>query len=174
MILVMNFFHDTVQNINNLNNINTIVANNLNTISYSINNISILSLNIRSIRAHFDELIASLDILFLSETWLCVNQNFSLNGYNYFSSLGILNKADGVCMFVSDFYTVVNVNIMVIPNCNSIKVTLSVGDDNIIVVGLYRSPSERGIFLSGLDSYLNDMNDKTKIIYCGDTNIDIL
>lgn len=111
--------------------------------------IYLLSLNIRSIRARFDELIALLDsidhkfdIIFLSETWLCVNQSFSLNGYKYFSSLGILNKANGVCMFVSDFYTVVSVNKMVIPNYNSTEVTLSVGNDNIIVVGLYRSPSE--------------------------------
>lgn len=36
----MSFFHDTVQNINNVNNINTIVTNNLNDISFSINNIS--------------------------------------------------------------------------------------------------------------------------------------
>ena len=60
----------------------------------SLNTISILHLNVRSIKPHFDKLEALVlglesppEVLCLTETWLSENDNFNgylINGYNQF------------------------------------------------------------------------------------------
>lgn len=75
------------------------------------------SLNIRSINAHLDELLLYLnsyscvfDVIILYETWLLHDFNFKLNGYTNINSTGLLNKSDGVSMFIKDDITVLNTN----------------------------------------------------------------
>jgi len=94
---------------NCLNNVKTYYIEDLSSHSFSINSINIFSMNIRSIKANFDELVLmlstmnnSFDIIILSETWLTIDFNFVLNGYCTINSLGELNKCDGVTIFIKD------------------------------------------------------------------------
>jgi len=42
------------------------------------------------------------DIIILCETWLLHDFNFNLNGYININSTGLLNKSDGITMFIKD------------------------------------------------------------------------
>jgi len=67
------------------------------------NNLSIFQLNMSSINAHLNYLIALLStveyffsIIVLCETWLIKDFEFNLNGYKTINSVGTFNKSDGV------------------------------------------------------------------------------
>jgi len=76
---------DTINEINSINNINSFVleSNNITQNFVYVNSFSLLALNIRSIRLHFDELALFLesnncdfDVIVLSETWLAHDFKF--------------------------------------------------------------------------------------------------
>lgn len=169
---------------NNIQSINDVITSEIDSISniyYNNISLSLLSLNIRSIRAHFVELsllLNSVDykynVLCLSETWLLEEVNFALNGYKSFISLGTLNKSDGIYVLVRDCYTILNINKMILPMCNSIELTLTKQNIKYIITAVYRSPSiEINQFLFGLNTYLNCITDNDNRTICGDFNIDI-
>jgi len=70
---------------------------------YENSAITLLALNIRSIRLHFDELALFLDlnnceydVIILSETWLANDFKFLLIDYHILNSIGRFNKSDGI------------------------------------------------------------------------------
>lgn len=100
---------DFLKDINMFKTVNTVILDNLNNVYTNImnnNNLSIFTMNVRSIRLHFDELMLLLntnslnfDIIVLTETWLDYDFKFVLNGYQTINSIGKLNKSDGVTIF---------------------------------------------------------------------------
>lgn len=121
-----------LNDINLFHNINTEFKDNLNKLPTNImnNNLFIFSMNIKSIRSHFDELVLLLntytlnvDIIVLSETWLDYDFKFAINGYQTINSIGKFNKCDGVTVFVKEIIKLSNIKENVIPNCNSIEMS---------------------------------------------------
>lgn len=139
-------------------------------------------MNIRSIRRHFDELVLllntytlSFDIIVLCETWPDYDFKFLLNGYQTINSLGKLNKSGGVTIFIKESIKLTNIKENVISNSNAIELSFEYLSNNFIITCIYRSPNDNiGLFLNGLEMYLNSINKSHRSIICGDINIDIL
>lgn len=130
-----------IKDIHNLNYINTKYIENLSSFNYGNNNINVLSLNIRSIFANFDELVLMLnsnnsnfDIIVLTETWLLYDFNFELNGYHTVNSLGIINKNDGVTVFIKNSLKITNISYRIITDCNSVEISLDIENKSINII----------------------------------------
>lgn len=171
--------------ISDINQVNSIVSLNitdLNSLNIGNNKFSIFAMNISIIKCHFDELlvllstsVVSFDIVVLYETWLLNYVNFCINGYQTFNSLGVINKSDGVTLFIKNSYQVKNVYTNLMSNVNSIEVLFDSNGIDYIVTGCYRSPSDNiDAFLSSLNSYLTQSSEFINHIIGGDFNIDIL
>jgi hypothetical protein len=74
------------------------------------NDLTVFSLNIRSVRKHFNKLLVVLsstnfkfDIIMLSETWLDDNiGNFDIKCYNCYNHYSSLNISDGISVYIKD------------------------------------------------------------------------
>jgi len=176
---------DTINEINSINNINSIVLENNNitqNLVYKIS-FSLLALNIRSIRLHFDELALFLesnncdfDVIVLSETWLAHDFKFILNGYQSLNSISKFNKSDGVTILIKEQVNLINVRDNIISNCNSLELKFKINNSMYTILGIYRSPNDNvDLFISELESYLINYtnNNLNTFIICGDINIDI-
>jgi len=176
---------DTINEINSINNINSIILEN-NNISQNFvykNSFSLLALNIRSIRLHFDELSLFLesnncdfDVIVLSETWLAHDFKFILNGYQSINSISNFNKSDGVTILIKEQVNLINVRDNIISNCNSLELKFKINNSTYTILGIYKSPNDNvDLFISDLELYLinNTNNNLNKFIICGDINIDI-
>lgn len=172
-----------IKNINSLNYINTKYIEDLSSFNYGNDNINVIALNIRSIFANFDELVLMLnsnnsnfDIIVLTETWLLYDFNFELNGYHTVNSLGIINKNDGVTVFIKNSLKIINIAYNMITDCNSIEISLDIGNKYINIIGIYRSPNTNiDNFLESLNNYLEHLDDYNKrYIIAGDLNINIM
>jgi hypothetical protein len=116
----------------------------------------------------------SFEIIILTETWLIVDLNFDINGYKTYHSLGLLNKADGVTIFIRINVIITDLNTN-ITDCNSIEINFKFNELNYKIIGIYRSPSLAiNNFLMGIDAYLSNISNTYKVIICGDININIL
>lgn len=166
----------------NINNINCTYINSLNDITLNNNDFSIFQLNISSISAHFNKLVALLNsvknyfsIIILCETWLVYDFEYKLNGYITINSLGTFNKCDGVTILVKKSLNVIQIERQILLNCNSIHLILEVGVQMLSIICIYRSPNDDiDQFLKGLDLFLTQINKKIISIFCGDININIM
>jgi len=114
------------------------------------------------------------DIIVLAETWLNDNLNICIDSYKYFHSLGTLNKADGVSIFIKDNIIINDVILNVVQGCNSLELTFNYNlKAYIVIIGLYSSLTINS-FLVGLDHYLSNIYGNYRIVLCGDMNINIL
>jgi len=167
---------DFINNIDKLNHINTKTVDNLSTLhTHNIfnNTLSVFSLNIRSIRLHFDELTlylkshnSNFDIIVLSETWLLCDFKLNLKGYLTINSIGTLNKSDGITILIKENIKINCINSYVLDNCNSLEINFQLYDKQYILVGIYRSPNDNAdLFINGLDSYLSNAS------YCNSKHI---
>lgn len=148
--------------------------------------LSILHLNISSVRRNFDSLVAFLeaydlnffDIIALTECFqLDSYSEFSLNGYNTYYNNGSINKNDGVLTFVRSglnhevkSHTLQSTKILVsrlILDVNSVKYGLTI---------VYRSPStNKNNFINDFEYYFkNDITEKNIEVVVGDINFDLL
>lgn len=172
-----------IKDINNVNYIGTKYIEDLSSFNYGIDNINVFALNIRSIFANFDELVlllnssnSNFDIIVLTETWLLYDFKFELNGYNIINSLGIINKNDGVTVFIKNSLKLINISYNMITDCNSIEISLNIDNKFINIIGIYRSPNSNiDKFLESLNNYLEHLDDHNKrFIIAGDLNINIM
>lgn len=141
--------------------------------------LKVIHMNIRSINKNFSDFEILLtrikidyDIILLSECWLNGAHSLpTLMGYTSFSSKMTINQNDGIVLYVKS-----NIDCSVTEpyfdgfNCLVCKV-----NSDIVLVGIYRSPSSRHIdcFLNSLDSILNSLKSYKNVIVAGDLNIDI-
>lgn len=157
--------------------------------SYLNNNneshLNIICFNIRSVNAHFDELLLFLendvnnkkiDIIVLTETWhnslFC---HYMIPGYSILFSSTKRNQNDGIIIFVknhlnADFYDYDFLEY------NIVKLSLIINNVPITIVCIYRSPSSDSIgFINSLKYVFNNLNLNSGIItLIGDMNINII
>ncbi|KAF0769928.1 Reverse transcriptase domain-containing protein, partial [Aphis craccivora] len=133
----------------------------------SLNDFTVFTINIRSFLANIDELLILLntinhkfDIVVLTETWLNMDINFTINGYTLVNSLCTINKTDGLSVLVI---------------CNSFYMAISKGNLSYYLTEINRLPSIKSEeFLSSIGLYLSELSPNSNHILCGDINIDLL
>ena len=120
-------------------NFETFVINDCNNFNVHNNDLTVFSLNIRSIRKHFNELLVVLssanikfDIIMLSETWLDNNiGNFDIKGYNCYNHYSSLNISDGISVYIRDSIIVNDVITGGVNHCSSLDFSISY--NNILI-----------------------------------------
>ncbi|KAI5635507.1 hypothetical protein NE865_11776 [Phthorimaea operculella] len=140
----------------------------------------ILSYNIRSIQANFNNLLVALqrlnisfDVIVLTECYLyngaIVGQ---IPGYKSFATKNVLNKNGGVVVYVRDTIAV-SVDEPSIEEAECLSVQIS---DSLVVLAVYRSPSfkKKTNFVESLSTILQSYHNKKSVILTGDININIL
>ena len=157
------------------------------------NNLSLLSLNIRSIVKHFDDLkifLQSIDIEFdfiiLTETWLNDNNKdlYNLSGYKGYHYIRN-GRAGGVSIYCREKYKckTIKFDINIKSNLEFIFVEINSNipkknnSDSLVIGGVYRPPGTRCIDLElkELDFLLQKCNSKSSnSIITGDFNIDLI
>lgn len=142
-------------------------------------NLNILTQNIRSITKNFDAFEVFLkrldlpcEIYILTETWNSKAANFPpLLSYDLHYTREHRNQNDGIVMYTKQGL-----------NCSVEEVALNdatcialVIENHTVVIGIYRSPSQRSIdtFLLSLDKLLTQYKNYRNLIVAGDLNIDI-
>ena len=140
----------------------------------------VLTMNIRSITKNFDafmitltRLNTSFDVIILTECRL--NDSIIIEeipGYNHYSTKHNINQNGGVVAFIKSSWPVAVTE----PTFGeAVCLSMSI-NDQIAILGIYRSPSFRNLnnFLYSLDKYLYNLKDRQCVIVAGDINIDIL
>lgn len=140
----------------------------------------VLSLNIRSFQRNFDDFTVALkradvdiDVIVLSECWLSDGLRIDpLPGYNTFRSSTQKNKNGGVIIYIKCSVGAATIRDSNIHDADTLLITF---DQNIAVLGIYRSPSTTLLdpFVTSLDCTLNTIKTYPCIIVAGDLNIDI-
>lgn len=146
----------------------------------NICNLSVISMNIRSINknimefeVYLDRFDHQFDVVVLTECWLQV-VNFPPNLTNYITHYTKLttNQNDGVVVYVRD--TLQNVYVLE-PRLKDASCLVLKQGHNFSLIALYRSPSYNPTnFLDSLHNLLLDMKDTPNIAIIGDININII
>ena len=149
------------------------------------NYLNIICCNIRSINAHFDELLVFLendvknreiDIIVLTETWHnVISCNYVLDGYDlYFSSIK-RNQNDGVMVFAKHYLNVEFFEYDFIDS-NIVKLYINNTKMPINLICVYRSPGlDSDNFINSLRNVMNGLQFNNEIILItGDMNINII
>jgi len=156
----------------------------------SKNDLKILNWNIRSLSAHFDELLAFLgcikyefDVISITESWLNeANQHlFKIDGYEAFHSLRPANKrGGGVTVYVKSSLKAKCVKDTKISNdhIESLFLDIEVTKSKSMFLGsVYRPPSgNTDDFVNKLIDMIRPINVKrpNEMIVCGDFNVNML
>lgn len=150
----------------------------------AVSNLRIYHSNIRSIVKNIDELKITLhefktkfDLIVLTESWNLTDLTIlNISGYDIIYNNSILNKNDGVVIFINSslnyIHEIINIGIT-----KAISLKISYNSKTIHVSSLYRLPSTCPYaFNQDMDNYLKSIkNDKADIkIFLGDININIL
>jgi len=163
--------------------------NSLNSINET--DLRIISLNIRSLIGHHDELIALLsnlkhrfNIICLEESWLKESETnmYTIEGYKSHHSLRpIINDkrpGGGVSVYVSDELQAECIpdTKLSLPFIESIFLKISLNNSKHIIIGtIYRPPSgDTNRFIDELCRMINSLNTRQDCILTGDFNIDLL
>lgn len=145
-----------------------------------INNINAICINARSIRGQkleeiellLDKLGNDIHIIFISETWIYSHEimNYNLPSYNAVFNCRDHKQGGGTAIYVRnglDFNLLLTEN-----NYNTILIELINNETKIKLLTAYKSPSDNtNEFIKHLD-YIFTKYDK--ILYAGDTNINLL
>lgn len=120
----------------------------------------------------------SYDVIVLTETWIASDHNFDYNieGYKVYYKTGILNKCDGLCVFVKNCIDVDIVSHGQPEGANSLSMSLKIGQCNLFLVAVYRSPSAAlQPFVDSLDKLCRKVRDlENNIVFVGDFNVNLL
>ncbi|KAF0752799.1 Uncharacterized protein FWK35_00012261 [Aphis craccivora] len=136
----------------------------LNNTIYLQNSINIFTMNICSIKKHFDELCINLDnmntkfdVIILTEAWLGL-------GYSTHTTLNNKNQNDGIVIYLKDTLTDVSIIEFNTSALTTLEISFELSKTAFVIYPTYRSPN--GI----IDIALEELND----IILSDFNIDIL
>ena len=146
--------------------------------------ISIIHINIRSIKKHLDELEALIlsleyppDIICLTETWLTdndKNESWLISGYNQCCTKSRKTLGGGVMIQIRNTCCILNQIEM--PFDEGIIATISKNYFKFSVGVVYNKPkANKMLFVEKLDNYLDENKSMDQpMILCGDFNIDII
>jgi hypothetical protein len=159
-----------------------------------VNDISLLHINIRSLKANFDSLERFLnsvnycfDVVVITESWLDSNLplSFLIKGYNLFSFPRDVGRGGGICFYIREKFNVVDLSDKNLTSYNTFEhAVLSVSSENFcsVISAVYRPPNGPiSNFLLEFESYVNHVLMLTNSSnYCkystilGDFNINLL
>ena len=178
---ISNFSHNLINKDKNYFSIDE-----YNGIKFSENSLSILSLNINSLKKHVDEFVALLkslnnkpDIIILSEIRNNIEEIVNYNFTNYVSHTTYPenNKCGGILILVKNTIkhdVVHNKSI----NTNSIEnlvIKVHLKDNPIYVSGIYKHPNVNlNEFKSIMKKHIRSIPQNYTLIIAGDINIDLL
>lgn len=144
-------------------------------------NLKILSFNIRSIDANFEEFLIILgktktewNIICLTECFLrSAKYSLEINGYRQFRSERNFNKNDGVVLFVRNDLQITCYESAELIDCTNFTAIIN---NNTLLVAIYRSPfyKDSNSFSKSLLNYITGNSKYKHIIITGDLNLDIL
>lgn len=149
-------------------------------------NLSIFSLNIRSLSKHHEDLIETLQaigskfsVLILCETWINSINIDSLNipGYKSFHTVRENGLGGGVTVLVNDNIPCTKIQNLctVSDHVETCAVEIKLGAHAINLIGMYRPPNGcKNDFIDYLDNLHSTSFLNSKVIYSGDLNIDLL
>lgn len=137
---------------------------------------TIVSQNIRSIYSNLDDLQITLahfkfgvDLIILSECRLNANRHIAaIKNYQSFFTTKHLNRCDGIVAYVKDTYKV-TVKETMLSHASCLQLTMP----NLVVLGIYRSPSNSNAY-SSLNEHLISIKSFRNIVITGDVNINII
>lgn len=141
-------------------------------------NLTILSLNIRSIQCNFDDFLVSLkrfniefDVIILSECWLSDGSIIpQITGYHSYHTTNYINQNSGVTAYVRNHHDIA-VTEPFCEECNCLEIILN---REIMILGVYRSPFFRDTdsFHTFIDRNLQASKSRC-VVLVGDVNLDI-
>jgi len=147
--------------------------------------LNIICFNIRSVNAHFDELLLFLendvnsdkiDVIVLTETWHNSSScHYMIPGYNIMFSNTKRNQNDGIILFVKNYLNADFFDFDFL-EYNIVKLSLIINKLSIIIICTYRSPSSDCMgFINSLKYIFNNLNLNSGVItLIGDMNINII
>src|SRR5271170_2425313 len=149
--------------------------------------LNIIHINIRSLKAHFDdlkellsELLFKPSIIVLSELWLEEGfvESYELQGYTFEYSLRKDDKYGGCGCYVIKSLNYIRLpeSELMLSECENISLELKVNESETISLGcIYRAPRLNYFtFCDSLPGYLSILSIQGPIILCGDWNLDYL
>ena len=143
---------------------------------------NVMSMNIRSIQKHFNELTLLLhsldelvDVVVLTETWSDGNTNIPhKDGYCVFSTHRSVNRADGVVVYVRERLQPSTIE-YTITDSNCVRIDVTDGGRLYTLICVYRSPSVADTlpFIHSLTQHISHNKYTNRVIVIGDININI-
>lgn len=153
--------------------------------------LSILHINIRSLKKHFNELLVALhdglkqlDVLVITEPNInyALLPLFQINGFNanIYSRLG--RSGGGVLVYTRqalDAFVCNLTSTTVMTSAECVSVTLNYYNEQIYVISVYRPPkignqNKTIQFIDELRTLFKKIPQNSKVIFCGDININLL
>lgn len=148
-------------------------------INFKNNDLKILQQNIRSVYCNLSNFLVTIslfkftvDLIILTECHINPNKPVpSIHKYSMFASTQHLNQSDGVVIYYREDMNVKSIKEIVIENASCIQLEIP----NTIVIGLYRSPSNKDAsrFVNSLNKHLESIKGYKNIIVTGDMNINL-
>ena len=150
----------------------------------SVKNNFLLNFNIRSLVAHYDELMMFLNelnnlpiFIVLSETFLTNNTKnlYNIPGYKSFHTIRPEGNAGGVSIYILENYNSSKICNLSYANetVEQVAISATINSIKFKVLGVYRKPSnDKNAFTEHLDNLLNEIKNNN-IIICGDMNINL-
>lgn len=163
--------------------------NDVKSLSLNRSNLSLLHVNIRSLRKNFDKLIsllnsvnAKFDVICVSETWLDDDPNNScyLPGYSLFNQCPQdFSRGKGAAVYLHEnlkYISRQDLSTKPVEFQSAFVEISSTSSPNLIIGSVYRSPSfDHASFLKHLDEIIHKISTSNKrCIIAGDFNIDLL
>ena len=149
-----------------------------------LNNIKIISQNLRSFESNYDQfsvllehLKCDIDVLILTETWFQDKHQSEVVGFRGFHSCRSVGRGGGCSIYVRrELNASITHDMMVNDDIiESICVTVKVGAKELAVLGIYRPPhydiSEFNVYLN---DYLSKFSSSMYVLVGGDLNIDLM
>ena len=155
-----------------------------------MNNLKILYTNIRSLHAHFDELLLTLasltqgnttnyDVIALSESWISEEQltRYQISGYRSFISPRASNRrSGGVVAYVRKDLQINNIKKVEVEGADALSVDIKAYNQVLTLLLVYREcTSSRARFIDSLEQTIDNIGAKNReTIILGDMNVNLL
>src|SRR5258705_4297717 len=129
---------------------------------------NILVINIRSLRAHFDELKNLIqskdenanpsDVVILTESWIGDEDKefYNIEGYDIFCSSKISKRGKGTVFYIQNGVSFNVIDYREIDNCDMMVIKCEMGKKQLMITGIYRNHASKiDSFVEGLENMIN-------------------
>ena len=155
----------------------------------TVNNLSIIHFNARSLKANFNlirsyinTLNVRFDVIAISESWIESSTDvseFHLNNYEIIHTDRQNKRGGGVLLYVSktlNFKKLDKYSVQLDDVMESVTIEIDIANSkNIILSCVYRSPgSKLEQFIDYIEQFLKSVKSNKTIYLCGDFNVDLL